>query len=177
MRSRLLSGLACAAAVVLGAPAATATAAGSDFLAPPSACPHQNDSNLPVEVQEAAMACLVNRARDEADLVPLSRDPRLMDSAAQKARDVVTCGEFSHTACHLPFAERIVDADYAFRRVGENLGYGTGGAGSPRSIMADWLASPAHRANILTPAFREQGVGLVDVGGAQVWVGHFARGR
>jgi uncharacterized protein YkwD len=177
MRSRLLAGLACVAAVVLGAPAATASAAGPGLLAPRSACPHQNDPTLPVELQEAAMACLVNRAREEADLVPLARQPKLMVSAAQKARDVVSCGEFSHTACGLPFAERIVDAAYAFRLVGENLGYGTGGAGTPRSIMAEWLASPGHRANILTPAFREQGVGLVDLGGAEIWVGHFARGR
>ncbi len=37
-------------------------------------------------------------------------------------------------------------------RIGENLAWGTGDLATPRSIMAAWMDSPGHRANILQPA-------------------------
>jgi uncharacterized protein YkwD len=33
--------------------------------------------------------------------------------------------------------------------VAENIAWGTGPNSTPRSIVADWMASPEHRANIL----------------------------
>jgi uncharacterized protein YkwD len=35
----------------------------------------------------------------------------------------------------------------------------TGARGSPRAIVAAWLASPGHRANWLRPSFKLVGVG------------------
>ena len=37
-------------------------------------------------------------------------------------------------------------------RIGENLAWGTGDLATPRAIMAAWMHSPGHRANILQPA-------------------------
>ncbi len=178
MPSRLLAALLGVAAVVLGAPAATASAAAPNLLAPPSACPNQTDPSLPADVQETAMICMVNHARADAGVAPLSRHPKLLDAAARKALDIVTCGEFSHTACGLPFSQRITESGYAFRAVGENIAYGTGGAGSVRSIMAGWLDSAAHRANLLSPVHRDQGIAVLGgPGTSRIWVNHFARAR
>ena len=44
--------------------------------------------------------------------------------------------------------------------VGENIAWGTLWLATPRSIVNAWMASPAHRANILDGAFRETGVGV-----------------
>jgi len=107
MSRRVLAFLTCAAAL-LGAPVTSASAAqpAPDLLAPPSACPNQGDVSLPAEAQETAMHCLVSFARSTAGLRTLSRDPDLMDAAARKGRDMFACGEFSHSACGLPFTRR-----------------------------------------------------------------------
>jgi uncharacterized protein YkwD len=45
--------------------------------------------------------------------------------------------------------------------VGENIGWGTLGDATPRAIVAAWMDSPGHRANILDPRFRDTAVGVV----------------
>ena len=42
--------------------------------------------------------------------------------------------------------------------IAENIAYGSGGAGSPRGIVAAWMHSPEHRANILNGSYRHIGV-------------------
>jgi uncharacterized protein YkwD len=44
--------------------------------------------------------------------------------------------------------------------VGENIGWGTFQEGSPRAMVASWMASPAHRANILNARFRDTAIGV-----------------
>ena len=46
-------------------------------------------------------------------------------------------------------------------RIGENLAWGTGDLASPRAIMAAWMHSPGHRANILQPQYRQIGFGVI----------------
>jgi uncharacterized protein YkwD len=45
--------------------------------------------------------------------------------------------------------------------VGENLAWARATAATARGIVAAWMASPAHRANILEPSFRDIGIGIV----------------
>ena len=45
--------------------------------------------------------------------------------------------------------------------LGENLAWGTGSFGTPRSTIETWMSSPAHRAILLKKAYREMGVGVV----------------
>ncbi|HSC65957.1 MAG TPA: CAP domain-containing protein, partial [Caldimonas sp.] len=51
-------------------------------------------------------------------------------------------------------AERAREQGYAWRSVGENI---AAGQGSAQRVVAGWLASPGHCANILSPDFREMG--------------------
>jgi uncharacterized protein YkwD len=44
--------------------------------------------------------------------------------------------------------------------VGENIGYGLPRRSSPADQVRYWMASPAHRANILNPRFRAAGLGI-----------------
>ncbi len=48
-----------------------------------------------------------------------------------------------------------------WRLIGENLAWGEGSRGTPRAIVAAWMASPGHRKNILNGRFTETGVGVV----------------
>ena len=43
---------------------------------------------------------------------------------------------------------------------GENIAYGGGRYGTPKSITKAWMNSPGHRANILNPTFKDVGVGF-----------------
>jgi uncharacterized protein YkwD len=43
--------------------------------------------------------------------------------------------------------------------VGENIAFGTGWLATPRAIVAAWMGSPGHRANILNARFRDTGIG------------------
>ena len=62
-------------------------------------------------------------------------------------------------------AERIRAAGYLSSggawRIGENLAWGTGDLATPRSIMAAWMHSAGHRANILMPQYRQIGFGVI----------------
>jgi len=44
--------------------------------------------------------------------------------------------------------------------VGENIGWGTLNLATPREIVAAWMASPGHRANILDANFRDTAIGV-----------------
>jgi uncharacterized protein YkwD len=60
---------------------------------------------------------------------------------------------------------------------------GVWGQVSARDVVAAWLGSPPHRANLLRPAFRHLGAarvrvsGLFGTGTAAVWVATFASPR
>jgi uncharacterized protein YkwD len=72
---------------------------------------------------------------------------------------------------------------YRYAAFGENLFAGTWGHVSAREVVAAWLGSPLHRANILRPLFRHVGVapvrapGLLDGTDAVVWAATFASPR
>lgn len=115
-------------------------------------------------------------------MTPLAKHALLMDAADRKARDIVTCQQFSHTACGLPFTQRITDAGYAYRAAGENIAWGTGSYGTVRSIVTGWLNSGGHKANILSSSYRDHGIALVTGTlngrtGARIWVDQFASPR
>jgi uncharacterized protein YkwD len=44
--------------------------------------------------------------------------------------------------------------------IGENIGWGTLWLATPRAVVAAWMASPDHRANILDPRFRDTAIGV-----------------
>ena len=59
-----------------------------------------------------------------------------------------------------PFAARIRKAGYRGYTLGEDLAWGSGTLGTARAIVAAWMHSPGHRANILNGRFREIGLGV-----------------
>jgi uncharacterized protein YkwD len=47
------------------------------------------------------------------------------------------------------------------RAIGENVAWGQGGSVRARTVVAQWMASPWHRANLLSREFRRIGIGVV----------------
>jgi uncharacterized protein YkwD len=113
-----------------------------------------------------ATFCLLNAERSTRGLTTLKPDPELQHAALLHGSDMVDHAYFAHEGRDgSKPAERIRDAGYLSSggawRIGENLAWGTGDLATPRSIMAAWMASPGHRANILQPQYRQIGFGVV----------------
>src|SRR5918992_850232 len=112
-----------------------------------------------------ATLCTLNAQRERHGLRPLKLNKRLSKAARRHARDMVRRDYFAHdTLGGSSFVDRIRRTGYLrdARRwtVGENLAWGTHASSAPRAITTMWMNSPGHRANILSPSFREVGIGL-----------------
>src|SRR5918999_3601316 len=105
--------------------------------------------------EERALLNEMNRARGAHRLPALRLDLRLQRAARAHARDMLRRGYFAHA----DFARRILAFRARGPAVGENLAWGVGSRSTPQSIVAAWLASPSHRANLLRRGFRRVGVG------------------
>ena len=153
------------------------------YLAPESACPSASDATAPAEAQTRAVACLVNWARAQEHRSRLVRRPALQRAATLKGTRVASCSQFSHTPCGSRFTAAVRAAGYRYRTFGENLFAGTWGQIAPRDVVSAWLQSPPHRANMLSPRFRDLGtapvhaMGLLDGADAVVWTAAFGSRR
>jgi uncharacterized protein YkwD len=112
-----------------------------------------------------ASLCLLNGERAAHGLSALTPNPLLAGAAVAHSAEMVRSGSFSHDSPDgTAFDARILAAGYrplgGAWTVGENIAWGTGPLATARSIVAAWMASPGHRANILDGDFQEIGVGL-----------------
>lgn len=120
-----------------------------------------------------------NQERREHGGAPLAAAP-LLDRAAQAyAEEMLARAFYDHRSPEGETAwERVRDTGYRARRVGENIAKGIF---SPVEVVERWLASTGHRRNILSPAFRQMGVGLAfgenERGFEVLWVQLFATPR
>jgi uncharacterized protein YkwD len=98
---------------------------------------------------------LLNHARAQHHLPPLRFRPGLVRAARRHSTDMLRSGEFDHG----DLIDRITLFYPNWRRIGEDIAWGTGGAGTPRALVSAWMHSAGHRANILDPGFRLIGIG------------------
>ena len=169
-----------ASAVAVSLAAAPTASAGAGSLAPTDACPGQLDAGAAPRAKVAAMHCLVNWARRSHGLSQL-RDSHLLDrSSLLRAVAIRRCRQFSHTPCGQSFMGVFAKVGYPrSAAVGENLFWGGGPYGSPRSAFQGWLGSPAHRHIVFMRRWRGLGIGVVNApqlfGAAHVsvWVAQF----
>lgn len=122
-----------------------------------------------------ALLDAVNAERARHHLRPLRLDTTLTQVAEFYACRMIDGGFFGHEDPFdgSTFDVRDVNFGYAYRKVGENLAVGHD---SVRDVVADWMRSPTHRANILDPAFTEIGLAVKRGGEYGVyWVQEFGR--
>ena len=104
---------------------------------------------------EASLVREMNRVRTSHGLRPLRGDATLQHAARAHSAELLRSGTFTHGDFALRMRRFGVRASYA----GENLAWGVGTSASAPVVVAEWLASPAHRANLLRPGFRRIGLG------------------
>ncbi len=125
----------------------------------------------------ARVVQLINAERQSAGLSALVLSPQLSE-AAQSYSQVLASGTcFHHTCGGVPnFADRLGQAGYTgWSAIAENI---AAGYPTPAAVMAGWMASSGHRANILSAEYNEIGVGVVSGGRyAKYWTQEFGRRR
>ena len=155
----------------------------ADYLAPESVCPGGEAARATEAEQERTMLCLINFARRHAGRASLRSSTILSLAASFKARDIVSCRRFAHTACGKDAHAVANEAGYPPVSWGENLYLGPGARGAPRPALDRWLNSPHHRENLLDPTWTEQGIAVreakrFDYGhDAAVWASEFGASR
>ena len=131
------------------------------------ACPGANRTPAQLTVKEAraSVVCLINQRRKHNGLRKVRVDDRLGRAAQRHSRSMDAYNFFDHES---PGGgdpvSRIQATGYlAGARawgVGENIRWGSGGLGTPRVAVAEWMASPSHRHVMLSGRYREIGIGV-----------------
>jgi len=119
-----------------------------------------------VERIRTATLCLVNRERVASGRGALRSNGRL-DQAAQSHTESMAFGNyFEHigprgdTPLTRMSASGYIYSSKLGYAIAENIAWGTLSQGTPRAIVAAWMASAGHRANILDSRFRDTGIGV-----------------
>lgn len=109
-------------------------------------------------IQSEALIDLANQNRKNTKLSPLSANSRLAMAAQMKADDMAQKGYFSHTSPEgLTPWFWFEKTGYKFVYAGENLAINFH---DTNDVNNAWMASPAHRSNILNRYFTEVGIGV-----------------
>ena len=125
--------------------------------------PDQPSGSTSVLDYEQQVVTLVNAERAKYGLAALTLDETLCGYARVKSQDMHDQGYFSHTSPTYgsPF-DMMRSFGVSYRSAGENIamGYST-----PEAVVAAWMNSEGHRANILSANYTTLGVGYVEDGG------------
>lgn len=109
-----------------------------------------------------AVVCLVNAERDARGLAPLRSRRSLHAVALAHSADMRAREYFGHVGPGGPtLTVRLRRAGYWPASAGENIAAGTFELATPRAAVAGWMDGRVHRENILSPRWRDVGVGVV----------------
>lgn len=103
----------------------------------------------------------VNRVREGQGLTPLAEREDLREIALRHSRDMIDRGFFAHRSPDgLKPEHRVRAAGLRYRLVAENIQRNRGWDDPVEVAVDSWMKSRGHRKAILTPDFRETGVGV-----------------
>lgn len=102
-----------------------------------------------------------NVVRQNNGLESLQTDPALQTAAEERLGDMARRGYFSHISPDGRWAwDFIRDAGYTYRYAGENLARGFY---DPERLVSAWMASDAHRGNLLNTNYTDIGIAAAQV--------------
>ncbi|MET8948421.1 CAP domain-containing protein [Streptomyces sp. NPDC004542] len=155
------------------APRTTAPAPRSTTKAPTTASTPKATATATASGVTAQVIQLVNAERAKAGCSALTPNATLAKAAQAHSADMAAHRNMSHTGSDGSSpGDRITAAGYAWGAYGENVAYGYT---TPEQVMAGWMSSPGHRANILNCSYKEIGVGLAQPG--SYWTQDFGTPR
>ncbi|MBN1430187.1 MAG: CAP domain-containing protein [Anaerolineae bacterium] len=115
------------------------------------------------------MLTLVNQARCQQGLLPVTSNSLLKGAATQHSLDMLSNSFFDHKGIDGgTVGERVAAQGYVWLAVGENL---AAGSTSAEETFGLWWESPGHKANLLNPDFREADLSHLFRAGSQL--GHY----
>jgi uncharacterized protein YkwD len=109
-------------------------------------------------ITEANVRSLVNAERTSRGISGLYSEDRLKAAAVNKSTDMIERDYFEHYAFGLSPWDFIAKENYSYLYAGENLAMDFDTA---EGMVAAWMDSPTHRANILNEDYADIGVGVV----------------
>ncbi|MFG1610160.1 CAP domain-containing protein [Actinoplanes sp. NPDC049265] len=137
----LIAGLAMPALLLAPAPANAATVT-----------PHYSPDGM----LSFALLTATNEERAEAGCPPLRVETELIIASVEQSGYMATTRQFGHLGADgSTFVDRAQEAGYT-KPAGENIAWGYR---DTDQVMAAWMASPPHRANILNCEARSVGIG------------------
>jgi len=114
---------------------------------------------------------MVNDERAKGGLPPLGLDTQLNNSAQLHSEDQASRNTMDHTGSNGSSpGDRISAAGFSWNQVAENVAYGYK---DMITCMNEWMNSPGHRENIMSPAYEMFGAGVADSGGTKYWTQDF----
>lgn len=130
------------------------------------------DGRADVRAETGQIFTLANQARAQAGVGQLQWDPALAAAAYQHCLRMAAEGPISHQYSGEPdLSTRTAQAGAHYSVIEENVAIGpTGGA-----IHEEWMHSPGHRANLLSPDVDHVGVAVVAARGVLYAVADYSR--
>ena len=113
-------------------------------------CAKETEPKEYVSEEEKEVIRLVNEERTKAGVAPLEMELSLMQSCDIRAEELTVL--FSHDRPNGESWYSVIEMESKLS--GENIAYGQRDA---KSVMATWMNSAGHRANILNPNFTHIG--------------------
>lgn len=113
-----------------------------------------------ITVLEREIWALTNYERERRGLSLLTYNSKLRAGAQHHARNMATYNTMAHVLPQADLktpADRLAHYGYNWRAYAENVAWNYADA---KAVMAAWMNSPGHRANILSTSVREIGVGV-----------------
>jgi hypothetical protein len=103
---------------------------------------------------------LTNKERELSGLSDLKFNQQLTDAATAKATDMFAHNYWAHVS---PTGVEpwffITNSNYQYQHAGENLARDFS---NPSDVVAAWMASPTHKANILDKRYQDIGIAVMD---------------
>lgn len=124
-----------------------------------------------VRAYEQEVVRLVNAQRAQNGLKPLAENWELSRVARYKSADMAGKRYFSHESPTYGSPYQMMRSfGISFRSAGENIAYGQR---TPAAVVAAWMNSSGHRANILNSSYTQIGVGYHEAGNywTQMFIG------
>ncbi len=142
----------------------TSTVKGADAGTCPGADLSPTQENI--EAVRTATLCLIDQERNSRGEASLQFNADLQQSAQAHTESMAFGDYFEHDGPEgdTPLSRMIacgyIPNSQVGYEIGENIGWGTLYLGTPRAIVAAWMASPGHRANILDAHFHDTAIGV-----------------
>jgi uncharacterized protein YkwD len=134
--------------------------------------PAPNEGSAGLQGVSEQIFALANQARAQAGVGPLEWDPALAEAALLHCQRMAAEGPIAHRYGGEPdLSARAAQAGAHFSVIEENVAVGT----SAGAIHDEWMQSPGHRANLLSPDVDRMGVAVVAARGALYAVADYSR--